>query len=179
MAQQTDRKRDKIKRLFQGSRSITPDPSANVPSAPNRTTGPTRNPIRQLQVDQASHSRTLWESALEKLSPDERSICDNFRTSELSAVTSLLSTATAKQEECGKHQWTFKFLGKHLKLRDLVGNIADYLKKFQEVGDTVASFDPVHAALPWAAVKSLLQVGLISFVLSTSLKISHYPVRRQ
>lgn len=33
------------------------------------------------------------------------------------------------------------------------------LNKFLSVGDVVVSFDPVHAALPWAAVRSVIVVS--------------------
>jgi hypothetical protein len=35
-----------------------------------------------------------------------------------------------------------------------------FIDKFKEAGDVAVSFDPVHAALPWAGIRFVLQVGL-------------------
>ena len=35
-----------------------------------------------------------------------------------------------------------------------------WVRKFVEVGDVVAQYDPGHAALPWALVRFVLQVSL-------------------
>lgn len=45
------------------------------------------------------------------------------------------------------------------KTRRIVENAVSVLGKFVAVGDVVVSFDPVHAALPWAAVRSVLVVS--------------------
>ncbi|KAJ9156327.1 Ankyrin repeat-containing domain protein [Pleurostoma richardsiae] len=37
--------------------------------------------------------------------------------------------------------------------------IVDCIQRFKEVGDIVVSFDPVHAALPWAGFRFLLQLA--------------------
>lgn len=161
MARQPERKRDMIKVLFPGlrrSRSRTPDPSTSGTPPPNQTTVPTSLPIRQIQDDQEKYSASLWESALKTLTPDEMKICEQYKGLELNAIASLLSVVKAKQQECEKHQWKFRLFNKEVKFQNVAGNIASYLVKLQGVGDMVASFDSMHAALPWAAVKLLLQV---------------------
>lgn len=42
-------------------------------------------------------------------------------------------------------------------MRDVLENIAGWVNKFKEAGDMVVQYDPVHASLPWAAVRFLLQ----------------------
>ncbi|KAH8653732.1 ankyrin repeat-containing domain protein [Xylariales sp. PMI_506] len=44
------------------------------------------------------------------------------------------------------------------KIRPIVENAVSVLDKFVSVGDVISSFDPVHAALPWAAVRSVVVV---------------------
>lgn len=41
---------------------------------------------------------------------------------------------------------------------DLFGKIVKLVDLFQQVGDPAVQYDPVHAALPWAGVRCLLQV---------------------
>lgn len=44
-------------------------------------------------------------------------------------------------------------------VRDLFEKITFYVQKFMVAVDTAVQYDPGHAALPWAAVRFLLQVG--------------------
>lgn len=52
---------------------------------------------------------------------------------------------------------------------DLFRKIVKWIDLFKQVGDTVVQYDPVHAALPWAGVRFLLQVCSI-LVVKTVLK---------
>ena len=79
--------------------------------------------------------------------------------SKLDILTSILTTAQDKQELCERHQWEISFLGKRYVLRNIIENIIVHLRNVREVVDTIVSWDPAHMALPWAAVKFLLQVG--------------------
>jgi len=42
-------------------------------------------------------------------------------------------------------------------LSDIYAKITKWVKNFVEVGDIAVQYDPVHAALPWAAVRLILQ----------------------
>lgn len=46
-------------------------------------------------------------------------------------------------------------------MKDLTVKLVTWVRSFQDIGDTLVSIDPVHAALPWAAVKLVIQVGKI------------------
>lgn len=51
-----------------------------------------------------------------------------------------------------------------------------WVNKFKEVVDVAIQYDPVHAALPWAAVRFLLQVKspvLISSPADTRGSVGH------
>ena len=41
---------------------------------------------------------------------------------------------------------------------DLFGKVIRWIDLFKQVGDAAVQYDPVHAALPWAGVRFLLQV---------------------
>ena len=49
-------------------------------------------------------------------------------------------------------------MGKNLILRDVFGKIVGWIQKFKEIGDVAVQYDPVHASLPWAGVRLLLEV---------------------
>jgi bifunctional pyridoxal-dependent enzyme with beta-cystathionase and maltose regulon repressor activities len=52
-------------------------------------------------------------------------------------------------------RWQFKKRnGEVIILRDVFEKITGWVQKFKGVGDTIVQYDPVHAALSWASVRS-------------------------
>ena len=47
------------------------------------------------------------------------------------------------------------------RLGDTATKILEWVDRFKGIGDVIVSFDPVHAALPWAGFRFFLQVELI------------------
>lgn len=45
-------------------------------------------------------------------------------------------------------------------VRDVLEKIVGWIQRFKEAGDTIVQYDPTHAALPWAAVRVMLQVSV-------------------
>jgi hypothetical protein len=45
-------------------------------------------------------------------------------------------------------------------VRDMLGKVSKWVKKFVEVGDLLVQIDPLHTAPPWAALRFILQVGV-------------------
>ena len=64
--------------------------------------------------------------------------------------------------------WLTLLLGVYI--RDVLGKVAFWLQKVKSVGDIVSSFDPVHAALPWAGIRFLLVVLVIKRFLALRSK---------
>jgi len=48
--------------------------------------------------------------------------------------------------------------GKTVLVRDVLDKLTIWINKFIAIGDTIVQYDPGHAALPWAAVRLVLQV---------------------
>lgn len=70
--------------------------------------------------------------------------------------------AVRKNEVIGKRWKIRKLSGKNVILRDVFDKIGFWVKKFREIGDVAVQYDPMHAALPWAGIRLLLQVTSIS-----------------
>ena len=70
----------------------------------------------------------------------------------------LASLAAEKMNRLDDKAWKFRFRERDIILRDVANKIILWLGKFKQVGDIAVNYDPVHAALPWAAVRFLLQV---------------------
>ncbi|CAH0041350.1 unnamed protein product [Clonostachys rhizophaga] len=94
---------------------------------------------------------------LQALSNDHRAAaCSN------QGVDDILETARKQKVACESKQWVIKLGSRSFKIRNGFSNIIDWLQKFKEVGDIAVNFDPVHAALPWAAFRFLLQAATAS-----------------
>ena len=49
-------------------------------------------------------------------------------------------------------------------IRDVFDKIVRWIDVFKQVGDIAVQYDPAHAALPWAAIRLVLQVySMMSF----------------
>jgi len=56
-------------------------------------------------------------------------------------------------------RWRYKRKsGETVVFQDLFAKIVKWIDLFKQIGDNAVQYDPVHAALPWAAVRFLLQV---------------------
>jgi hypothetical protein len=109
-------------------------------------------------------ARDLWFDALQTLSEDEQQAIQNIQPTQATQrplsgrIEELVSITRMKQDECEKKSYKFHFQGKEIILRDVAEKIVLWLDKFKTVGDVVVNFDPVHASLPWAGARFLLQV---------------------
>jgi hypothetical protein len=114
-----------------------------------------------LRKDSPTRQPDSWAKALLKLSPkDQTLIAEEARDSSCSCqdlLCQLQKLVAEKQALAEAKGWTVRFRGRDYKLRAVTGNMAAWLRRFQGVGDVAVSFDPVHAALPWAAVRFILQ----------------------
>lgn len=73
-------------------------------------------------------------------------------------IEKILEATTKSRSVCQENRWKFTFRGKDIIVRDVADKVLVWVEKFKTVGDTIVQFDPVHAALPWAGVRLLLQV---------------------
>lgn len=101
----------------------------------------------------------LWEKALDHLCDEDKHHIDTLNTDKKEVLEDIIKVVEDKKKLCTLKQWRIKRRGDSVYLRDLFGNIIKWINKFKEVGDTLVQYDPTHAAIPWAAVRFLLQVS--------------------
>ncbi|KAF7562204.1 hypothetical protein G7046_g1935 [Stylonectria norvegica] len=103
----------------------------------------------------------LWERAKQELKEDERELLEgNVQLGATRDILSQLDTIMQeKQQQVEAKTWKFDFGGRKIVLRDVVGKIIGLVKTFKDFGDAAATIDPIHCALPWAAVKFVLQIA--------------------
>ncbi|KAF5568178.1 het-E-1 heterokaryon incompatibility protein [Fusarium phyllophilum] len=103
------------------------------------------------------NSFCLWTKARENLPVDvkewlaslERGIQPNATATE--QIDALIEQTTKKQKELEKSNHRF---------RKYFDKIIHWLDRVKGIGDVISSFDPVHAALPWATFRFVLQAIL-------------------
>ncbi|GLB05414.1 hypothetical protein AtubIFM57258_000698 [Aspergillus tubingensis] len=102
-----------------------------------------------------SHRMTtyLWARALSALPDNDQRM---FPTSGIASppvsqtLTDIITAIEMQRDRCKRHKWSTTTIGgKEIIIRD-----------FASVVDVVVSYDPVHAALPWAGVRFVLQLFL-------------------
>ena len=107
-------------------------------------------------------SEDLWASAAATLSVEDRQTLQIATNQDKrKVVEDLLELTERSRDDCSKKRLKLKIPGKKgetIVLGDLYGKVVKWIQKFIAVGDTAVQFDPVHAALPWAAVRFILQV---------------------
>lgn len=79
-------------------------------------------------------------------------------TDTTSMVDALLITAKDKRKVCEDKRWNFQFKEHTVRLQDTADKVVVWLDKFKAVGDIAVNVDPMHAGLPWAGIRFLLQV---------------------
>ncbi|EXA29912.1 Atypical/ALPHA protein kinase [Fusarium oxysporum f. sp. pisi HDV247] len=155
------------------SMAITATPSQDVPVQSEASE-------EDMQSEGNPSSKSdLWDKALAHLSESEydryivaivktfarNPVGDNApadgRPSSTEDIAKDISERMAQAIQDGQHgreqrEWKVTIGDKEYSARGLVDKTVNILNKFVGVGDVAVSFDPVHAALPWAAVRFVL-----------------------
>ncbi|KAI0440072.1 hypothetical protein F4803DRAFT_528891 [Xylaria telfairii] len=107
----------------------------------------------------------LWRKAIATLDDKERIELTrgNALMTVPEVVDEMIILATKRRQQCEKSRWkTFRFHGSEISLSDTATKIIIWLNKFKEIGDIIVQYDPVHAALPWAIVRFVLQATIVT-----------------
>ncbi|KAG4262374.1 hypothetical protein FPRO03_10604 [Fusarium proliferatum] len=115
------------------------------------------NNLMQKLHSAMSCSSCLWAKARENLPEDVKDWLASLEQGTQPNATAtddidrIIKQTREKQKDHGKSSHRFK---------KYFDKIIHWLDKFKGIGDVVSSFDPVHAALPWAAFRFALQAIL-------------------
>src|SRR5436190_16466334 len=104
----------------------------------------------------------LWAQAASGLSEDIRSNINFSCPDKLKIVSELQTLTEQSKEECISKKWRYKRkTGETVIFQDIFAKLVKWIDLFKQIGDAAVQHDPVHAALPWAAVRFLLEVCTI------------------
>ena len=101
----------------------------------------------------------LWNQAYNELPSEYKqdlervSNTDGGKPEKLDALLELAMEAKKKNIA---RQWKLKLGSKEINVRDKLEKLVGWIERFKEVVNIAVQFDPVHAALPWAGVRFIL-----------------------
>lgn len=157
-------KRRPLKRVFKDfpQKASASETATTTSRSALEPTDSTHGPSLTANPSQYASGRDLWGLALEKLSKDDKDALSQIPlSSKLDVLQHLHSAAIKKRTECEDRRWKFELNGRQIILRDVAEKIIVWVDKFKQIGDVAVNFDPVHASLPWAGIRFLLEVGLM------------------
>jgi hypothetical protein len=104
----------------------------------------------------------LLQNALHRLKDEERNIINRYippaSIDIQSAVQGAINAANDKRQTCLNKRWSFILNGRNIILREKAEKVVHWLDRFKSIGDVAVNADPVHAGLPWAGIRLLLEV---------------------
>ncbi|KAH6620888.1 hypothetical protein B0J18DRAFT_369374, partial [Chaetomium sp. MPI-SDFR-AT-0129] len=100
---------------------------------------------------------SLWEAALRNLAAEDKAIIHVHGSNKHEILQSILTVAEDKRDLCLRKRWKYKRGSEVIILRDQLDKIVAWVGRFRDIGSTLVQYDPVHGALPWAAVLAILQ----------------------
>lgn len=108
------------------------------------------------------HASTILADALEALDECERETLRALLSPNTIKVDAALneaySIAKELQARSTMKRWSWTYRGRQVYVQDQADKLVRFIDKFKSVGDLVANVDPVHIGLPWAGVRSILEV---------------------
>ena len=106
----------------------------------------------------------LWQDAAESLSNKDIERIDLCTDDRETLLKDILEILKEKQQQSVRKRWRYtKNSGEEIVLREVFAKIAHRVAKVKDIGDGLVQYDPHHAAIPWAAIRLVLQVGFLPF----------------
>ncbi|KAI1821320.1 hypothetical protein F4861DRAFT_477153 [Xylaria intraflava] len=100
-----------------------------------------------------------WDDAFRHLDASDRAALGLTNTQHFD-VREIIRSIENKKADCDRKKWTLfkRHDGTEVKVRDVLDKMVRWIRRFEKVGDVAAGFEPLHASLPWAGVKFLIEI---------------------
>ncbi|CAI6331083.1 unnamed protein product [Periconia digitata] len=116
--------------------------------------------MAQLAV-RPDHPIDFWARAAHKLSDRDKQHFNLNRPDKLNILAELYADAERCRQRSLENRWKYtRKNGETVIIRDVLEKIIRWVDMFKQVGDVAVQYDPVHASLPWAGVRFLLQIAV-------------------
>ncbi|KAF1994380.1 hypothetical protein P154DRAFT_32248 [Amniculicola lignicola CBS 123094] len=170
----TPRTRDRLRRLL-GRRSPAPlNTQIHVTSPTPPAPGPTSlasaslqvptSPPRGVKPDIFNSPKDRWATALLGLTARDQALVQKYTPASsvgsdtiITNLGDILEATQRKRELVEDGRWTLPIMGRRISVRGEADKVIRWLDRFKQAGDVAVNADPVHAGLPWAAIRLILQ----------------------
>lgn len=129
----------------------------------NKSIGPQSVNISAAKSD-PTQPLDFWGLAFTSLPSKDQELLKNYLLTPESASAQLfndiLKAACEKRDVVEARKWTAHVMGRQVSVRSQADLVIRWLDRFKAVGDVAVNADPVHAGLPWAAIRFLIQVSV-------------------
>ena len=107
------------------------------------------------------HSEDLWEKAAQTLSNEDRQSIILWEPDRGKILDDIVKLVQDKEQSCIGQAWKYtRNDGMVVEAGSSLGRLLATVHKFKELGNDTSQFNPSHFSLPWAGVRSILQVCL-------------------
>ncbi|KAF7952034.1 uncharacterized protein EAE97_001531 [Botrytis byssoidea] len=106
-------------------------------------------------------SEDLWNEALKQVQFTNTSALVAAGLERRQILVEILDLVQKQELKAQERKWKWKKKnGQVIIIRDIFVKLAIWIEKFKSIGHIVVQYDPIHASLPWALVRFLLQAAV-------------------
>ena len=143
------RKRDRFRMILGKTRSRSANTETQLTATHTRTRSQSLNP-----ADARIHSSILAD-ALEELGYEDR---NTIRSLLPAAFEGAHDCAKKLQQKCENERWSWRYKGREIYLSEQTDKLLRLLDKFKSVIDVASNAEPIQIGLPWAGIRTNLEV---------------------
>ncbi|TEY67148.1 hypothetical protein BOTCAL_0129g00200 [Botryotinia calthae] len=108
-----------------------------------------------------TQSEDLWNEALKQVQFTNTSALVASGLERRHILVEILDLVQKQEVKAQERKWKLrKKNGQVIIIRDIFVKLAVWMEKFKSIGDIIVQYDPVHASLPWAVIRFLLQAAV-------------------
>lgn len=101
----------------------------------------------------------LWEKAFACLKDEDKPWPSPQQLDKRAFLSDLTKVIEDKRQKCVDKEWKLSHNDRVVSVREVFGKMVYWIDKFKAAGDVAIQYDPIHAALPWTAVRFVLEVS--------------------
>ena len=106
---------------------------------------------------------SFQDRVFQVLSQEDKDIIQDYIRTDVTSLQDVIQdahkAAVLKLYECESKKWTIKVGDQEYPLEDKAKKIVKWLDRFKLAGDVAVNVDPLHAGLPWAIIRVLLEAS--------------------
>lgn len=151
------RKRDKVRRFFGRSR----EPSSAILTALQPPQSLSQSTLPAISDNRRRVGQQFLQRALERLDPEVQETIRKLNCHDediTSTIARALAAANNRKRICEAKRWKWTIRGHEVFLQDVADKTIFWLDRFKAAGDIAVNADPIHAGLPWAGLRVILEV---------------------